>query len=235
MGTSMGRVSRGLKSIEKKEMRRLKGLAMKRRLGREESYPVLYSFRRCPYAIRARMAIVRTGHVCEHREVALRDRPEHMMLISPKGTVPVMLLPDGRVIEESIEIMQYVLSWELTEEEAMWINRNDNEFKFHLDRYKYPSRYENVNPNEQRGLAKSYIDDLDIFLSSGNSSTSLNDALFPFIRQFANHDREWFDSQKWNTIHEWLSINLESMEFIKCMKKHPQWHTEDLPVYFPLS
>ena len=145
-----------------------------------------------------------------------------------------MLLPDGNVIEESLEIMQYVLSWELTEEAEMWINRNDNEFKFHLDRYKYPNRYENVNPNEQRDLAKSYIDDLDLFLLIGNSSTSLNDALFPFIRQFANHDREWFDSQKWNAVHEWLSINLESMEFIKCMKKYPQWHAEDLPVYFPL-
>ena len=98
--------------------------------------PILYSFRRCPYAMRARMSIVRTGFKVEHREVILRDRPEHMMAISPKGTVPVLLLDDGTVIEESLEIMEYVQSWELTSEEREWINRNDDDFKFHLDRYK---------------------------------------------------------------------------------------------------
>ena len=81
--------------------------------------PILYSFRRCPYAMRARMAIVRAGLVCEHREVVLRDRPEHMMEISPKGTVPVMLLPNGKVIEESLEIMQYVANWTLTDLENL--------------------------------------------------------------------------------------------------------------------
>ncbi|MBT4069833.1 MAG: glutathione S-transferase, partial [Euryarchaeota archaeon] len=99
--------------------------------------PILYSFRRCPYAIRARMAIVRKAFKVEHREVVLRDRPDHMMQISPKGTVPVLLLADGTVIEESLEIMQYVLDWQLSEEETIWIERNDFEFKFHLDRYKY--------------------------------------------------------------------------------------------------
>ena len=78
--------------------------------------PILYSFRRCPYAMRARMSIVRTNYICEHREVILRDRPEHMMEISPKGTVPVLLLPNGNVIEESLEIMQHVLSWDLSAE-----------------------------------------------------------------------------------------------------------------------
>ena len=79
------------------------------------------------------MAMVRTGYVCELREVVLSDRPEQMMSISPKGTVPVMLLPDGNVIEESLDIMQHVLSWELTKEEAMWIDRNDNQFKYQND------------------------------------------------------------------------------------------------------
>lgn len=100
--------------------------------------PVLYSFRRCPYAMRARMSIVRKGYQVELREVVLRDRPNHMMEISPKGTVPVLLLPDGTVIEESLEIMQHVLGWELSDEETHWVKRNDDEFKFHLDRYKYP-------------------------------------------------------------------------------------------------
>ncbi|MED6338363.1 MAG: glutathione S-transferase N-terminal domain-containing protein, partial [Candidatus Thermoplasmatota archaeon] len=192
-----------------------------------------YSFRRCPYAMRARMSIVRTNHICEHREVILRDRPEHMMQISPKGTVPVMLLANGEVIEESLEIMQYVLSWELSEIESQWVDRNDNEFKFHLDRYKYPNRYENVDSIEQRTLAKTYLDDLDNFLEE-EISDALNDALFPFVRQFANHDREWFDSQNWNNIHGWLSNNLASDEFMICMKKYPQWHEGDEVVEFPI-
>ena len=194
--------------------------------------PILYSFRRCPYAMRARMSIVRTNYICEHREVILRDRPDHMMEISPKGTVPVLLLPNGNVIEESLEIMQHVLSWDLSASELNWIDRNDNEFKFHLDRYKYPNRYENVDSLEQRSMAKAYLDDLDKFLSDEISS-SLNDALFPFVRQFANHDRAWFDAQNWENLHLWLADNLSSDEFTLCMKKYPQWCEGDELVTFP--
>ena len=194
--------------------------------------PILYSFRRCPYAMRARMSIVRSNYLCEHREVILRDRPDHMMEISPKGTVPVLLLPDGTVIEESLEIMQHVLAWELDAMEASWVDRNDNEFKFHLDRYKYPNRYDDVDSLAHRALAKSYLDDLDGKLGSG-ISTALNDALFPFVRQFANHDRQWFDAQSWTNIHDWLAQNLDSSEFLLCMKKYPQWHVGDDVVQFP--
>ena len=181
--------------------------------------PILYSFRRCPYAMRARMAIVRTGFQVEHREVILRDRPSHMMEISPKGTVPVMLLDDGTVIEESLEIMEFVQSWDLSSDEREWIKRNDDEFKFHLDRYKYPNRYENVEKLEHRDEASVFIKDLDSNIPEGN----LSDAIFPFIRQFANHDREWFGSQQWNNVHRWLEDNLLSEEFKTCMTKYPQW------------
>ena len=194
--------------------------------------PILYSFRRCPYAMRARMSIVRTSYTCEHREVILRDRPDHMMEISPKGTVPVLLLPNGKVIEESLEIMQHVLSWELSTEDLNWVDRNDNEFKFHLDRYKYPNRYENIDSLEQRSMAKAYLDDLDQFLSN-EISHSLSDALFPYVRQFANHDREWFDAQNWEHLHDWLANNLSSKEFALCMKKYPQWCEGDELVTFP--
>ena len=194
--------------------------------------PILYSFRRCPYAMRARMSLVRTSYTCEHREVILRDRPDHMMEISPKGTVPVLLLPNGKVIEESLEIMQHVLSWELSTEDLNWVDRNDNEFKFHLDRYKYPNRYENIDSLEQRSMAKAYLDDLDQFLSN-EISHSLSDALFPFVRQFANHDREWFDAQNWEHLHDWLANNLSSKEFALCMKKYPQWCEGDELVTFP--
>ena len=198
------------------------------------SLPVLYSFRRCPYAMRARMSIVREGFEVELREVVLRDRPDHMMEISPKGTVPVLLLPDGTVIEESLEIMQHVLGWELSEEEAHWVARNDGEFKFHLDRYKYPNRYEDVDEVVHRTLASAFLSDLDARLGEGPAFASqLNDALFPFVRQFANHDRDWFDGQPWANVHAWLAEHLESEEFKRCMKKEKQWIEGNAVVGFP--
>tara|TARA_B100000579_G_C22686422_1_gene782822 strand:+ start:335 stop:865 length:531 start_codon:yes stop_codon:yes gene_type:complete len=176
--------------------------------------------------MRARMSIVRSSFEYEHREVILRERPEHMMEISPKGTVPVMLLLDGTVIEESLEIMQYVLDWELTDNEKYWVKRNDDDFKFHLDRYKYPNRYEEADYLHHRNEALKYLVELDEKISNEEISLALNDALFPFVRQFANHDREWFDSQTWLNLHSWLENNLESEEFKICMKKYPQWIQE---------
>ena len=196
--------------------------------------PILYSFRRCPYAMRARMPIVRTNFEVELREVILRDRPEHMMEISPKGTVPVLLLEDGTVIEESLEIMQHVLDWTLSEEEQHWISRNDDEFKFHLDRYKYPNRYEDVDEIEQRTLASAYLMDLNQRLATEPSiNEALSDALFPFVRQFANHDRDWFDVQPWTNVLAWLTENLESQAFKACMKKHKQWVHGQATIVFP--
>ena len=198
------------------------------------SLPILYSFRRCPYAMRARMSIVRESFEVELREVVLRDRPDHMMEISPKGTVPVLLLADGTVIEESLEIMQHVLGWNLSEEEAHWVERNDEEFKFHLDRYKYPNRYDDVDEMEQRTLASAYLNDLDARLGEGPAfAAQLNDALFPFVRQFANHDRDWFDAQSWANVHPWLAQHLESEEFKRCMKKEKQWFEGTEITVFP--
>ena len=198
------------------------------------SLPILYSFRRCPYAMRARMSVVREGYEVELREVVLRNRPDHMMEISPKGTVPVLLLPDGTVIEESLEIMQHVLDWELSAEEARWVERNDGEFKFHLDRYKYPNRYDNVDEVEHRTLASAYLGDLDARLGESPAfATQLNDALFPFVRQFANHDRDWFDLQPWPNVHAWLTEHLDSDEFKRCMKKEKQWIADGPGVVFP--
>ena len=199
-----------------------------------QQHPILYSFRRCPYAMRARMSIVRSEFEVEHREVILRDRPPHMLEISPKGTVPVLLLQDGTVIEESLEIMQHVLGWDLTELETHWILRNDDEFKFHLDRYKYPNRYEDVIETEQRAAAAVYLHDLDTLLGQEEAiAVDLSDALFPFVRQFANHDRDWFDAQSWTNLHPWLAQNLESDAFKVCMKKNKQWFDGDETVFFP--
>ena len=184
--------------------------------------------------MRARMSIVRTGYQVELREVILRDRPKHMMEISPKGTVPVLLLPSGIVIEESLEIMQHVLDWKLSELETNWLSKNDDEFKFHLDRYKYPNRYDDVDGIEHREAASNYLIQLDELLEHKELSNALSDALFPFVRQFANHDRDWFDCQPWKNVHAWLERNLESREFSVCMNKHKQWVKEDSPVTFPI-
>tara|TARA_Y100001954_G_C15599422_1_gene497187 strand:+ start:153 stop:701 length:549 start_codon:yes stop_codon:yes gene_type:complete len=178
--------------------------------------------------MRARMAIVRTGYEYEHREVVLRDKPQHMLEISPKGTVPVLLLPDGKVLDESIDIMQHVLKWELDDNEKYWVSRNDDEFKFHLDRYKYPNRYEDVDSLVHREAASIYLRDLEEKYFQMNPSSSLSDALFPFVRQFANHDRTWFDAQDWPKVHEWLAANLQSDAFLVCMAKHKQWQEPDV-------
>ena len=196
--------------------------------------PILYSFRRCPYAMRARMALIRSNFQVELREVVLRNRPSHMMHISPKGTVPVLLLPDGTVIEESLEIMKHVLNWELSGDEERWVERNDGEFKYHLDRYKYPNRFEGVDGQQERTLASSYLNDLnDVLSGPTHISQALSDALFPFIRQFAHHDEAWFYAQSWDSIHSWLDHHLESEAFEICMKKEKPWIEGQVGIQFP--
>lgn len=193
--------------------------------------PILYSFRRCPYAMRARMALIRAGFCVEIREVALRDKPDQMLAISPKGTVPVLQLV-GEVIDESLDIMRHVLDWKLSEQESHWVRRNDKEFKAHLDRYKYANRYEEADPLVHREAAASYLRDLDAAIRTG-LSRPLSDALFPFVRQFANHDRSWFDAQPWSAVHHWLSENLDSEAFCRCMSKFTPWREGDSPICFP--
>ena len=130
--------------------------------------------------------------------------------------------------------MQHVLDWTLSEEESHWIARNDDEFKYHLDRYKYPNRYEGVDEIEQRTAASSYLMDLDTRLASQPPiSEALSDGLFPFVRQYANHNREWFDAQGWGNVLTWLNDNLDSEAFKICMKKYKQWNDSDEAVFFP--
>jgi len=200
--------------------------------------PILYSFRRCPYAMRARMSLLESGVEVELREVILRDRPEHMMDISPKGTVPVLLLPDGAVIEESLDIMLWSLdeSW-LAGDWKELIDVNDGDFKHHLDRYKYNNRYENVlSSEEHREHALSILKTYDERLSNqaylcGDSISLADLALSPFVRQFANTDRGWFDQLPLLHLHNWLIGILEGDLFKSCMVKHKQWQNGQVPIY----
>nr|WP_137677988.1 glutathione S-transferase [Parerythrobacter lutipelagi] len=198
--------------------------------------PILYSFRRCPYAMRARMALWISGTTCELREVKLADKPPEMLEASPKGTVPVLVLPDGQVLEESIDIMRWSLGhndpegW-LAGDHPGLIQLGDGSFKHHLDRYKYPTRYEDEPGNartDHRGECLAILSDLNFRLAEreqllGEQRTYADIALFPFIRQFANTDRDWFDAQPIPDLQRWLEGHLESDLFAAVMGKPAPW------------
>ncbi|QYJ08076.1 glutathione S-transferase [Qipengyuania flava] len=195
--------------------------------------PVLYSFRRCPYAMRARMALSVSGAAYEHREVVLRDKPAEMLEASPKGTVPVLVAADGVVLEESLDIMRWALGesdpegWLTRTDEAL-LAANDGPFKHHLDRYKYATRYEDVDPEEHRAAALAILRALEARLENsaflcGEKRGFADIAIFPFIRQFANADRAWFDAQDLPKLQAWLESLVTSELFNGVMRKHPQW------------
>ncbi len=201
--------------------------------------PVLYSFRRCPYAMRARMALLVSGTSVRLREVVLRDKPDEMIAASPKATVPVLVLPEGRVIDESLAIMYWALdhndpeNWVLGDDaEAELIAEADGPFKFHLDRYKYPTRYENVDALAHRAGGLVFLEKLDRRIQESGqlmaeTPTLADHAIFPFVRQFANHDRAWFDPLPLPALQKWLSDHLASPLFATTMKKYPQWQSGD--------
>lgn len=201
--------------------------------------PVLYSFRRCPYAMRARMALKYSGLHCEVREILLRDKPDQMLNISPKATVPVLLLPDGRVIEESFDIMLWALrqndpdNWMAgSPQAASLIERNDGAFKNALDKYKYASRHPEHPQGKYRTEGETFLQLLNNLLEKNtfllNDRPTLGDmALFPFIRQFAGVDRLWFDKTPYTPLKKWLQGHLESDLFNKVMNKRTPWKSGD--------
>lgn len=210
--------------------------------------PVLYSFRRCPYAMRARLALLSSGIRCELREVALSQKPVSLLALSPKGTVPVLVLQD-RVLEQSLDIMQWALSqhdpegW-LTEagnndaEAHQLVERCDLEFKVHLDRYKYPSRFSLSDGLAHRTEGAIFLQTLDEKLSQsaflmGPTFTWVDAAILPFVRQFARTDRAWFDVQSWQALRRWLELYEHSDAYATVMHSYKVWHPGAKPVAFP--
>jgi glutathione S-transferase len=196
-----------------------------------ESLPILYSFRRCPYAMRARMGLKISETKVVLREVVLRDKPDTMIAASPKATVPVLVLADGTVIEQSIDIMRWALrgndpqNWLKHEDQAnVLIDQADGPFKTVLDRYKYHTRYEDADP-ELLQQWDAIIGDKPCFFGAHNGVADF--AIFPFVRQFANHDRDWFNAQDIPNIQRWLDAHLTSSLFQSIMYKYPQWHSGD--------
>ncbi|WP_296715896.1 glutathione S-transferase [Erythrobacter sp.] len=211
--------------------------------------PILYSFRRCPYAMRARMALWTAGVAVELREVKLAAKPPQLAEASPKATVPVLVLEDGTVLDESLAIMRWALAqndpegWLAGDDPAL-ISRNDGPFKHHLDRYKYPNRYPDEAGGDEatfrldhRTHGLSVLLDLDARLGMsaylrGDRPTLADIALFPFIRQFANTDRDWFDAQGLPHVQEWLERHLASDLFKAVMPKFAPWQAGDPPIRF---
>lgn len=209
--------------------------------------PILYSFRRCPYAMRARLAIQSSGIEVELREIHLKHKPEHMLEASPKGTVPVLILPDGRVIDESLDVAMWALSeadsegWLSgdPEERDALIARNDGPFKHHLDRYKYATRYDDVDELEHRAAGVEVLEDLNKRLAAtgylmGDHFTFTDVAIAPFVRQFRIPDKDWFDAQDWPHLHGWLTQFMESERFARVMTKFPRWEGGE-GVIFPMA
>lgn len=201
--------------------------------------PVLYSFRRCPYAMRARMALLESGTDVELREVVLRDKPAEMLTASPKGTVPVLVLPDGQVIDESLEVMRWALArndplaW-LARDDATLIADCDATFKHHLDRYKYPDRH-GSDPVEHRASGLVWLGGLEVRLAGpenlcGDAVGLADIAIFPFVRQFAVTDRTWWDAQDLPRVRAWLDQHVGSDRFARAMLRVPPWRAGDAPV-----
>ena len=219
------------------------------------SHPILYTFRRCPYAMRARLMLYKTQTDVEIREVALKNKPQDMLRLSPKGTVPVLLLPEGEVLEESRDIMNWASKktrsnhgqtsfqpqkpeQELAESVEMktLIDKNDSTFKYWLDRYKYADRFPEHNAQYYRKEAEFFLRKLEQKLAVnkflfGNQETYADIAIFPFIRQFAMVDKNWFDNSPYDQIKNWLYTWLDTTVFHSIMNKYKPWQPNDEPIY----
>ena len=197
--------------------------------------------------MRARMAIAISGQQVEFREVILKDKPPSMIELSPKGTVPVLSLSSGKVIDESLDVIDWALKLNdpdnrlrsnKSEKSSKLIHTNDNEFKHHLDRYKYSKRYDNENPLAHREKCLIFINELEEQLGYSqflydDKISALDISILPFIRQFRIADMNWFDSLAKPNIQNWLMKFLESKLFKSIMIKYDKWEKGDEKIFFP--
>ena len=211
--------------------------------------PILYSFRRCPYAMRARLALLASGIQCELREVVLRNKPAEFLTTSPKATVPVLVTPNGEVIEQSWDIMMWALRqhdpahWlpsdaNVFERGMQLLHRCDGEFKQQLDRYKYPQRHGLEDGTAARDEAMFFLANLESLLKQQrylfNSSIGIFDAaILPFVRQFAHVNIDWFAAQPLPSVQAWLSAFENSTDFKRAMTVYPAWADNSPTTVFP--
>jgi glutathione S-transferase len=198
--------------------------------------PILYSYRRCPYAMRARMALKYAGIEVEHREIELRNKPQSMLNVSPKGTVPVLCV--GEVtLDQSLDIVRWALDqsdpngWQVVDEAVAndWIEKNDGPFKKLLDQYKYIERYPDLNQEDVLVQAlELMLIPMETALQSsqhllGENISWVDIAIFPFIRQFAMAEPNKFNDLQLPNLKRWLNYHLESTLFLSVMHKYPSW------------
>ena len=206
-------------------------------------YPTLYSFRRCPYAMRARLAIRLCKIQCIIREISLKAKNIEFLRVSPKATVPVLVLPNGEVLEESLDIIYWSLEQngplklkinnQLANKTDKLIELFDTEFKFHLDRYKYSSRYNIKNSQVHRDKGRDLLVLINNLLEGknyiGGKNISLLDiSILPFVRQYRIADIKWFDNNLGlDNVSNWLNIFLNSDLLASIMTKYKVWEIDD--------
>jgi glutathione S-transferase len=205
--------------------------------------PILYSFRRCPYAIRARWALLSSNIEVKLREVVLKDKPHEFLKISNSGTVPCLQLKD-KIIDESIDIMIWALrkndpeGWlDMPAEGYRLIDEVEKKFKPNLDKTKYATRYPQNDSKGSKDLAVEYLINLDKKIKGefffGKQPKLADIAIFPFVRQFANIDINWFNEFGWQKLQNWLKAFVGSNMFDNSQKKFDKWRPAADPVYFP--
>ncbi|CAH7267113.1 Glutathione S-transferase [Vibrio chagasii] len=203
--------------------------------------PVLYSLRRCPYAMRGRMGIALSKQQVLLREIVTKDKPSELLASSPKGTVPVLVLSDGKVIEQSLDVMMWALQQNdpqdllrssnpsLSEQIHQLIQQNDNEFIGHLEKYRASVRYRNDDIEQRRDLCEAFIRELEAKLGHhdylfGDFPSLADFAVMPFVSQFVRVEKKWFVQSEYQNVGRWLRSHLESKLYTQVMKQYPLWN-----------
>ncbi|MBO1923935.1 glutathione S-transferase [Thiomicrorhabdus sp. 6S3-12] len=214
----------------------------------QNRFPVLYSYRRCPYAMRARLALYFSGIQVEQREIVFWDKPDEMLAASAKGTIPVLLLPGGEVLDESWDIMCWALKdkmgksplypQDVQQQQLLMalIEENDTSFKANLDAYKYPEQFPEIPAEQARAQGELFLRTLEACLQNsryllGDSLTIADLAIFPFVRQFAHVDKAWFTQAAYPALQAWLHRHLDSGYFKAVMKNRPVWRRGHQPLW----
>ena len=209
-------------------------------------FPILYSFRRCPYAMRARFLLRSKSKYVELREIKLQNKPQEFLQVTSLGTVPVLVLSKTMVLLESLDIIRWCLknskniievNLEKKQDHIIWcyIKNLDTDFKYNLDRYKYPTRFTNTDPFVHRQNNIKFLENLNERLKESNylfddKINFVDYCFFPFIRQFRNVDEKWFDNLNLKFLNNWFRIILESNDFKDIMKKYKVWEPTDNPI-----
>lgn len=213
------------------------------RYNKQMKIPILYSLQHCPYAMRARFGLLMAQQQVMLRAIVMKAKPEEMLAISPKGTVPVLILSDQTVIDESLDIMIWALNKNDPEDllhkdspnnlAAMisLIKRNDKEFKPQLEIYKKSKRFRTGTEIEELQKCEIFIAELEQMLAQeerggnfiGHKAGLIDYALLPFVRQFSKVNRAWFKTAPYPKLQEWLEGHLQSRLYSKAMAQYPLW------------